>query len=579
MFVDVVPNRGSRPAILLRESRREGKKVRKRTIANISNWPPEKIECLRAALKGGVVVNNLEASFRTVRSLPHGHVAAVLGVLSKLGLDRMVASRRSRTRDLVMAMIVARVISPGSKLALARGLGSEAHAHSLGHVLQVEDADEDELYEAMDWLVQRQESIEKKLVQRHLGHGSMVLYDVTSAHFEGRQCPLAKLGYPHGGPKGKPQIHIGVLADEEGRPVAAEVFPGNYGDPTTFTAQVKKVQERFGLERLIYVGDRGMITSARIREDLQTRHGIAWITALRSEQIKSLVKADAFQPSLFDDRDMAEITSPDFPGERLVVCRNHALATERQRKREELLVATEAKLDEIVEATRRDIRPLRGKEKIGVRLGRVLGRSKVAKHFLTTITDDEFSYERDQERIHQEALLDGFYVVRTPIAADDMAPERVVRCYKGLSSVEQAFRLMKSIDLKVRPIFHRLENRVRAHVFLCMLAYYVDWHMRRDLAPLLFEDDDPEAAEDLRESVVAKAQASPSAQTKASTKRTPDGFQVQSFGTLLDHLATIVISEHQPTIAGIEETSFFKMTDLDPLSQRAFDLLGVKPSV
>jgi transposase len=579
MYIERVPNRGSRPAILLRESWREGKKVRKRTIANLSDWPPEKIEALRAALKGGVVVSDLKTSFRTVRTMLHGHVAAVLGSLRKLDLDKVVASRRSRERDLVVAMIVARMIAPGSKLALARGLGAEARSSSLGYVLNVEDADEDELYAAMDWLVKRQTSIEKRLVERHLGKGSLVLYDVTSAHFEGRHCRLARIGHPHGGPKGKLQINIGVLADELGRPVAVEVFEGNAGDPTTFTAQVEKVQERFGLEEVIYVGDRGMITSARIREDLGIRPGIEWITALRSDQIRRLVKEGAFQPSLFDEVDLAEISSPDFPDERLVVCRNPSLAEERKRKREELLLATEEKLDAIVAATRREARALRGSEKIALRVGKVLGRSKVAKHFRTTITDDSFSYERDLERIAQEAVLDGFYVVRTSLSADQMAPERVVGCYKGLSRLEQAFRMMKSIDLKVRPIFHRLENRVRAHVLLCMLAYYVDWHMRRDLAPLLFKDEHPEEAAAQRDSIVAKAQRSPSARSKASTKRTEDGHQVQSFHTLLDHLATIAINEHRPTVEGIKDESFFQMTELDPLSQRAFELLEVKSAV
>ena len=575
MYIETVPNRGSRPAILLRESWREGKKTRKRTIANLSKWPPEKIEMLRAALKGGTAVTDLESSFRTVRTMPHGHVAVVLGVIRELGLDRMVSSRSSRQRDLVVAMIAARVLFPGSKLALSRGLGVQAHNSSLGHVLSIEDTDEDELYEAMDWLLERQSAIEKKLVERHLESGSLVLYDVSSAHFEGRQCPLAKIGHPHGGPKNKLQVNFGVLADDQGRPVAVEVFEGNTGDPTTFTAQVKKVQQRFDLDTIIYVGDRGMITSARIREDLQDQEGIDWITALRFVQIRSLVKQGAFQPSLFDEMDLAEIRSPDFPGEGLIVCRNPLLAADRSRKREELLVATQQKLDLIVAATQRRSSSLQGETKIALRVGKVLGGSKVGKHFNVMISDDVFAYERNQERIDQEKALDGFYVVRTSVTTDRMTPEQIVGSYKGLSRVEQAFRMMKSIDLKVRPIFHRLEDRVRAHFFLCMLAYYVDWHLRTALAPLLFEDGDPEGAQAARKSIVQKARVSPSAKDKAATKRTDDGFQVQSLKTLFDHLACIALNEHQSKIKGVDGT-FFKVTDLDPLSSRAFELLKVR---
>lgn len=578
MYIETVPNRGSKPAILLRESWREGKKTRKRTIANLSKWPPEQIEMLRAVLKGGTVVTDLESSFSTIRTMPHGHVAAVLGTIRKLGLDRLISSRRSRKRDLVVAMIAARILFPGSKLALSRGLGAEAYNSSLGHVLGLEDTDEDELYGAMDWLVGRQDAIEKNLVERHLGSGSLVLYDVSSAHFEGRHCPLAKIGHPHGGPRNKLQINFGVLADDEGCPVAVEVFKGNTGDPTTFTAQVKKVQEKFNLDTIIYVGDRGMITSARIREDLQNREEVDWITALRSTQIRGLVKQGAFQPSLFDEVDLAEVSSPDYPGERLIVCRNPLLATDRSRTREELLQATEEKLDAVVAATQRKSRPLRGEKKIALRVGKILGQSKVGKHFDITIANDSFMYERNEDRIDQEKMLDGFYVVRTSVPASRMSSEEVVGSYKGLSRLEQAFRMMKSIDLKVRPIFHRLEDRVRAHFFLCMLAYYVDWHLRTALAPLLFEDDDPLGAQDLRVSIVQKARVSSSATRKAATKRTDDGHPAQSLKTLLDHLACIALNEHQPKTKGVDNT-FFKVTDLDQLSSRAFDLLEVRPPV
>jgi transposase len=568
MYIDVVPNRNSPPAVLLRESWRDGNRTRKRTIANLSHWPKEKVEALRAVLKGGLVVSDLKSSFVTQRSLPHGHVAAALGTLRKLGLDRVIAPRRCLERDLVLAMIVGRIIAPGSKLALARGLGAEAYDTSLRHQLDLEGADEEDLYAAMDWVLERQAAIETKLVERHLNAGCLVLYDVTSAHFEGRCCPLAALGFPHGGPKGKLQINFGVLCDEDGRPVAVEVFEGNVGDPTTFTAQVAKMRKRFGLERVVYVGDRGMITSARIREDLWEQHGIDWITALRAEQIQKLVKQGA-----------AEITCKDYPGERLVVCRNPLLAQERSRKRQELLEATEHELEQIVQATKRQRQPLRGKDKIGVRVGKVLGRFKVGKHFKTTITEDSFSYERDQEKISKEAALDGFYVIRTSIRQEQMDSERVVQSYKRLSRVEQAFRMMKSIDLKVRPIYHHLEKRVRAHVLLCMLAYYVDWHMRAALAPLLFEEDDPQAAEAMRDSAVAKAQKSPSAEAKATTKRTQDGLEVQSFDTLMKHLATIVINQNRPTIEAIADQTFYTVTQPDRLQDAAFELLGVNASV
>jgi transposase len=579
MYIETVPNRNSPPAILLRESWREGKKTRKRTLANLSKWSEDKIDTLRAALKGGVVIGDLKSSFVTVRNLLHGHVAAALGTLRKLGLDTLIASKRSRERDLVLAMIVGRIIAPGSKLSLARGLGAETCISSLGHVLDIDDADQDELYGAMDWLLKRQSAIEKKLVERHLKGGSLVFYDVTSAHLEGRHCPLGAYGHPHGGPKGKLQINFGVLCDEEGRPTAVEVFEGNVGDPTTFTAQVVKMRERFGLERIVYVGDRGMITSARIREDLWDEHGIDWITALRADQIRPLIKDGAFQPSLFDQINLAEIEGKDYPRERLIVCRNPALAEERTRKRQELLDRTEEAFAEIAKATQRSNRPLRGKDKIALRVGKVRGRFKMSKHFEISITEEGFTYKRDQKKISEEAKLDGFYVVRTSVCRDKMEPEEVVRSYKHLSRVEQAFRMMKSIDLKVRPIFHHLEDRVRAHVFLCMLAYYVDWHMRAALAPILFEEDDPEAAEAQRADVVSKAQKSPSAQAKASSKRTEDGLPVHSFPDLLKHLSTLAISEHRPTIKGITDQTFLKLSELNPLQTRAFDLLGVRPSL
>ena len=521
MYVDTVPNRNSPPAVLLRESWREGRKSRKRTLANLSHWPPARVDLLRRVLKGETLVSPSEA-LRISRSLPHGHVAAVLGALRRLGVENILCRTRSRQRDLVVAMIVARVLDPRSKLATARGFGQQTASSSLGEILELSTADEDDLYEAMDWLLPRQQRIENALAKRHLGEGSLVLYDLTSTYFEGRKCPLARFGKSRDERPGNLQIVFGVLTNAEGCPVAVEVFEGNTGDPATVAAQVNKLRERFALKRLVLVGDRGMLTSARIREDLAPVAGIDWITALKSAQVRKLVSDQALQLSLFDERDLAEITHPDYPGERLIACRNPLLADERRRKRQELLAATEKKLDKIVAATQRTKQPLRGEQKITL---------KVGKHFQLRIEEDRFSYQRDQARIDREAALDGIYVIRTSVGAEELSSEDTVRRYKSLAVVERAFRSLKSVDLKVRPIHHHLAGRVRAHVFLCMLAYYVEWHMRRALAPVLFDDDDREAAEARRDSVVAPAQRSAKAQRKAIRKRTDDGLPVHSFQT------------------------------------------------
>ena len=571
MYIDVVPNRGSRPAVLLRESFREGKKVKKRTLANLSHWPESKIERLRAALKSEHVIT----SFEITRSLRHGAVAAVLGTVRRLGLDRMIVARRSRSRDLVVAMIVARVISPSSKLALCRGLDPDQSTSSLGDVLGLGAVSEQELYDAMDWLAARQGAVEKKLVARHLDEGSMILFDVTSVHFEGRHCPLAEIGYAHSGPKGKLQIHIGLLCDQDGRPLAVEVFKGSLGDPKALTAQVAKVRKHFGLRRLIWVGDRGTITSARIREDLEPEEGFDWITALRSVQIRTLVRKDAFQPSLFDKRDLGEITSPDYPGERLIVCRNPLLADERHRKRQALLTSTEVELRKITAATRRKARALRGQDEIGLRVGRVLGRFKMAKHFLLTISDDAFTWERNLDKIAKEEALDGFYIVRTSVPAEEMSADAIVASYKGLSRVETAFKLLKTIDLNIRPIRHRLEKRVRAHVMLCMLAYYVEWHMREALATLLFDDHDRQAARELRASSVAKAKRSPAALRKAASKRNDEGFPVNSFRSILDSLDTIVKNTVVAKMPSLDQQTLTRVTIPNHLQTKALDLLSV----
>ncbi len=572
MHIESVPNRNSPPCILLRQSYRKDGKVCKRTLANLTHWPPEVVEGFRQLLKGRKVGGD-SVDFKIVRSLPHGHVAATLGAVREVGLEKVVAARRSRQRDLVLGMIVARVVDPRSKLATARGLSHETAFTSLGETLGISDADENDLYDAMDWLLARQRRIERALAHKHLRDGALVLYDVTSTYFEGQTCPLAQHGHSRDGKRDKLQIVFGLLCDVAGRPVAVEVFEGNVADPATLAGQIRKIRERFGIERVVLVGDRGMITEARIREDLQGIEGLAWITALRAPAIRTLVAEGSLQPSLFDERDLAEITSPTYPNQRLVVCRNPALADRRRRKRQELLAATERELEKIALATRRPRRPLRGADKIGLRGGKVLNRFKVGKHFGLEIDNTSFAYERDQAKIAEEAALDGFYVIRSSVPTEPLAAEQLVGAYKGLSKAERAFRCFKTVDLKVRPIHHRLAGRVRAHVLLCMLAYYVEWHMRQAWAPILFDDDDPAAGEALRESPVAPAKRSPSARRKAARKRTDQGEPVHSFQTLLADLATIAKNRIQPNVPGAEP--FEKTTQPTALQARALSLLGV----
>jgi len=574
MYIENVPNRNSPPCTLLRKSYRENGKVKKRTIANLTDWPPRLVEEFRQLLRGGTVIEKLEDNFEVVRSLPHGHVAAVLGALRKVQLDRIIGSRGCREHALSLAMIVARLIDPRSKLATARALGEETRFNSLAEVLQVSSADEDELYSAMDWLVARQDRIEKKLAARHLKEGSLVLHDVSSTYFEGRTCPLGRLGHNRDGKRGKLQIVFGLLCNAEGCPVAVEVFPGDTGDPTTLKSQIRKIRDRFGLRRVVFVGDRGMITQARISEELKPVDGLDWITALKAVQIRKLVESGSLQLSLFDEQDLAEITDPAYPGERLVVCRNPLLAAERGRKRQELLAATEKELQKIAEATSRPKRALKGKTKIALKVGRVINKFKMAKHFHLSIEDDCFTFERKEDSIAREAALDGIYIIRTSLSADAMAAQDVVGAYKQLSVVERAFRSYKSIDLKVRPIHHRLETRVRAHVFLCMLAYYVEWHMRKALAPILFDDEEPQLGKARRRSVVAPAQRSKSADAKARKKRTVDDFPVHSFQTLIEDLATICRNRIQPNLPGAP--AFDKLTAQTPLQEKAFRLLQVK---
>ena len=578
MYVVAIPNRTSPPAILLRESYRDGRRVKNRTLANLSAWPPERIEALRRLLRGQAVGPlRLDTAFEIVRSRPHGHVAAVLGTARRLELDRLLGPRPDRRRNLALAMVVERLLDPRSKLATVRGLAPDTLTSTLGEGLALDHADEDDLYAAMDWLLPQQGRIEAALAHRHLTDGGLVLYDVTSTYFEGRKCPLAKFGHSRDGKRDKLQIVFGLLTNGEGCPVAVEVFAGNIGDPKTLPAQITKIRERFGIARVVLVGDRGMITDARLRENVRPIEGLEWITALRAPAIQALVAGGTLQLSLFDQQDLAEITHPDYPGERLIVCKNPLLAEERARKRGELLAATERDLATIAATTQRTRQPLRGQAQIALRVGKVLGRRNVGKHFVLEITDTSFRAVRDEAAIAREAALDGIYVLRTNVEADRLPTAEAVRSYKRLAAIERAFRSLKTVDLKVRPIHHRKADRVRAHVFLCLLAYYVEWHMRRALAPILFDDDDPAAGEAARRSVVAPAQRSPRAKAKALTKRTDEGVPVHSFRTLLADLATLTKNRVQPKAPGVP--AFEMLTMPTPLQRRAFALLGVSPGL
>jgi hypothetical protein len=572
MYVVKVPNRGSPPAILLRESYREDGKVKNRTLANLSAWPEAKVDALARVLKGQPPpAADLDGAFEITRSLPHGHVAAVLGTARQLGLDELIDPEPSRHRDLVTAMAVAQVIAPDSKLAIARGLREETAASSLGEVLGLGSCDEDDLYAAMDYLQARQEQIQDALAARHLPGGTLVLYDVSSAAFEGRTCPLGAIGHPKDGVRGRLQIVYGLLTSPDGIPVAIEVFAGNTGDPKTVAAQVTKVKDRFGIAKVVLVGDRGMLTAARLREDVAPA-GLDWITALRAPQVKKLVRGGDLQLTLFDVADLAEITSPDFPGERLVACKNPFLEAERARKRESLLAATEADLEKIAAACARARRPLRGQDTIAVRVDRVLNRRKVAKHFQVDIGADHLSYARNQDSIAAEAKLDGIYVLRTSVASGDLDGPEVVFSYKALAQVERAFRAFNT-DLDIRPIRHRTEDRVRAHVFLRMLSYYLSWHMQARLAPLLFTDDDKPAARAARPSPVAPAARSPRALAKAATKQTPAALPVHSLGSLLADLGTICLNTIAPADPAMP--GFQLITTPTALQRQAFKLLGV----
>jgi transposase len=558
---------------LLRRTYRDGGKVKHQTLGNLSHLPGDLIEMIRSRLRGQ---NTAESRpWEILRTFPHGHVAAVLGTLKKLGLETILSSRLSRERSLVIAMIVARIIQPASKLATARALQEETATSSLGLELGLgqERIDEQELYAALDWLIQRQSRIENKLARQHLSEGTLILYDVTSSYYTGHRSALIQFGYDRDGKRGFPQIVYGLLCNAEGCPVAIEVFAGNTSDPNTLGAQITKVRRRFGVRRVVFVGDRGMITSKRIDEELRGVDDLEWITALRADTIRLLADQGVIQPSLFDERDLAEVVSSDFPGERLIVCRNPLLAAERARKRADLLAATERQLDEVVAATQRAKNPLSGQAAIGLRVGRVLNRHKVGKHFELTITDGSFSYRRKEAQIAAEAALDGIYVIRTCVRPEVLTSEDTVRAYKDLSTVERAFRCMKTVDLKIRPIFHWLDDRICAHVFLCMLAYYVEWHMREKLASLLFDDHQRDEAEAMRASIVQPAPRSEAARAKDKTKRTEDGLPVHSFRTLLADLGTL--AKNRVRVRGEPGSEFFELTQPTMLQQRALDLLGI----
>lgn len=549
---------------LLRRSYREGGKVLHETLGNLSHLPTATIDLVRRSLRGERFVA-ADDRLEIVRSLPHGHVAAVLGTMRAHGFDKLLDRDPSRERDLALAMIVARVLDPRSKLATTRAWSQS----TLADELHVSDADEDELYLAMDWLLERQERIEKGLAKRHLSDGSLVLYDLTSTYFEGHCCPIAKLGYSRDGKRGLAQIVFGLLTDSQGCPIAVEVFAGNTGDPSTVASQVQKLRTRFGLQSVVVVGDRGMLTAARIRDDLRPA-GLSWITALRAPAIDALRSSGSLQLSLFDEKDLGEITDPAYPGDRLVVCRNPLLAQERSRKREDLLTCTERDLERI--RARVDLGKLRGDKAIGLRVGRVIDRFKMAKHFVLHIEASSFRFERNQDQIAQEAALDGFYVLRTDVTKAHLDTAAVVRSYKSLSQVERAFRCIKTLDLHVRPIHHRTEARVRAHVFLCMLAFHIQWHMQRAWAPMLFADELPPGRKG--NSPVSPAQRSASAQNKALTKRRPDGQMVHSFRTLLGDLATLARNRVHPV--GADDAATFEINTIPtPLQREALERLGL----
>jgi transposase len=581
MFIETIPNRGSPPAVLLRESYRdETGRTQKRTLANLSKLPGDVVAMIKAILKGGRLIGTGPDELQIERSLPHGHVAAALGMIRKITLDRLILSTAKdaearRNCDLVVAMMVDRLIAPRSKLGFVRAVDEETATTSLGAVLGLGRVKEREAYEALDWLLERQVRIENGLARRHLEDGVLVLYDVSSSYFEGRHCPLAQYGHSRDHRGDRPQIVYGLLCTHEGLPVAIEVFEGNTADPMTLKSQIDKLKSRFGIKRVVLVGDRGMITAARIRDDL-TASGLDWITSLRAPQIQALAQENGpLQLSLFDERNLVEISSPDYPGERLIVCRNRDLASDRARKREALLMATERELARIQAQVRRKGSHLRTAAEIGLAVGEVVNSKKMAKHFALDIRDGHFSWARKVDHIAAEAKLDGIYIVRTNVPKEDLSPAYVVQAYKDLSRVERAFRSMKTVDLKIRPIRHWTADRVRAHVFLCMLAYHVEWHLARALASLLFHDTDLEATRAERSSPVASTEPSAAARSKKAIKRNANGDRIHSFAGLIDHLGTMTRNTMRMPLAA--KHRFTLLSKATPLQEAAFKLVGFSP--
>jgi hypothetical protein len=575
MYIETVPNRNSPPAILLREGYREGGKIVKRTLANLSHWDAQLVEHFRLLLKGGVAVESIDAVMTIERSLPHGHVAAVLGAARACGAQKWFASAPEELRAVLLAMLCARVLWPSSKLATQRMLHDDTATSSLGHVLGVGQCAVDDLYRALDWLHEAQPGIERSLARKHLVGRTLVLYDLTSTWLTGNCCELAARGHSRDGKRDDPQIVFGLVCTELGVPVCVEVFAGNTGDPNTVAAQVTKLKQRFGIERIAWVGDRGMLTSARIEQVLRPQ-GQDWISSLRAPQITQLAAEHGpFQPSLFDERNLIELTSEQFPGERLIVCRNPLLAQERARKRIELLAATEADLAKIATATQRASRALRGEQAIALRVGRVINRFHMTKHFELTITETSLSWTCKAGAIAAEAALDGLYVIRTSLSKDQLNAPAAVTAYKSLAHVERAFRSIKTVDLHVRPVFHYNAQRVRAHVMLCMLAYYVEWHMRESLKPMLFDDEFIEQAHAARLSPVNKALRSDHAKAKDASKHSDDGTPLHSFRTLLRDLGTVA---YNLTSTSLNPNAKIAITTRPtPLQAKAFKLLNVNP--
>jgi hypothetical protein len=580
MYIDIVPNRASPPAVLLRESYREGGKVKKRTVANLTGLPDPMIDALRAALKGDAVsrhqaVTNPRQSLALEDGRQHGAAAAVVAFMRRLGLERLIAGRSCRERDVVMAMVADRLLHGDSKLATARHCHAETAATSLGAILELEDLNEQDCYRAMDWLLERKPAIEKRLVARHVAPGSAVLFDLSSSYFEGHTCPLARYGYSRDHRSDMMQVNYGLYCADDGTPVAVDIMPGNHGDRLAFPEAVRRTRTEFGGTEVIYIGDRGMISGTVIDELLRGLDGAQWITALANPTIRRLEQAGIIQPSLFDDYELASIIHPDFPDERLIVCRNPALAHERARKRQELLEATEIRLRTIQQRVDNPRARLQGADRIGIEIGKVINRKKVGKHFIITITDTCFSFQRDQDKIAAEAALDGIYVIRTSLSQDRMSDADTVAHYKNLARVERAFRTLKSIDVRVRPIHHRNADRVRAHIFICMLACHVEHAMRACLTPLLFQEEYPQ--DRANDSIVAPALRSEQARTKDASRTTEDGYPVASFRDIIDALGGIVRARCR--FEGFHEAPFYTVSRPSPYQARILNLLGVASAV